>query len=217
MSNDHAPNAIVFDWDNTLVNTWPVIHHALEKTYIAYDKKPMTLDEVMANVKYSLRDSFPEIFKDKWQEARDEFYRNFEKVHLQDLVPIDGSKDFLDELSKLQIPMALVSNKTGRYLRLEADHLDWSSFFINIIGAGDAKQDKPAVDPLIMALQGSDIQIDGAVWFVGDSEVDIQIAENAGCTGILLHTDSSKIEMKAVPDQVHQDFDSLYSEIRKYY
>jgi phosphoglycolate phosphatase len=32
------PKAVIFDWDNTLVDSWPVIHHALNETLEAYGK-----------------------------------------------------------------------------------------------------------------------------------------------------------------------------------
>ena len=30
-----APKAILFDWDNTLVDSWTVIHHAMTATFEA--------------------------------------------------------------------------------------------------------------------------------------------------------------------------------------
>ncbi|MTI10061.1 HAD family hydrolase [Curvivirga aplysinae] len=211
------PKAIVFDWDNTLVNTWPVIHKSLEETYLAFDKKPMTMDEVKSNVKYSLRDSFPDIFHDEWEKARDIFYDTFEKVHLEELQKLEGADIFLNDLKSLDIPISLVSNKTGKYLRQEAKHLEWDELFHRMIGAGDAENDKPAIDPLYLALEETNLELNEAIWFVGDSEVDIKIAENAGCTGILLHFNEVPTDMAACPHQVHPDFDSLIREIRQFY
>ncbi len=211
------PEAIVFDWDNTLVNTWPVIYKSLRETYIKFDKQPLTLEEVMANVKYSLRDSFPIVFGDHWEDARDVFYNNFETHHIIELETIEGAQDFLEFLGDLNIPLSLVSNKTGKYLRKEAEYLNWSSYFHRIIGAGDAAQDKPAVDPLHLALEGGNVKLSESVWFIGDSEVDIQIAENAKCTGILLHFEDKPEDMKANPHQIHPTFNSLISEISKYF
>ena len=50
---------------------------------------------------------------------------------------------------------AVVSNKTGRFLRAEAQHLGWGSLFQRLIGAGDAAFDKPDAAPVHMALEGS--------------------------------------------------------------
>ena len=36
------PRAIIFDWDNTLVDVWPAIHDALNTTFVAMDGRPIT-------------------------------------------------------------------------------------------------------------------------------------------------------------------------------
>jgi phosphoglycolate phosphatase len=79
-----------------------------------------------------------------------------------------------------------VSNKTGKYLRLEAAALGWEELFHRVVGAGDAAQDKPAGDPVHMALEGSGVAAGGSVWFVGDSGVDMEIAHKTGCVPVLL-------------------------------
>ena len=182
-----APRAVVFDWDNTLVDSWPTIHHALAITFEAMGHSPWTLDETRARVRHSLRDSFPVLFGDRWGEARDIFYAAFERVHIENLAPIDGAEDLLATLSASGLYLAVVSNKTGRYLRSEADHLGWSRFFGKMIGAGDAARDKPAPEALLMALDGGPAEIGPAVWFVGDSGIDMEIAHRTGCIPVLLH------------------------------
>ena len=50
------PKAVIFDWDNTLVDSWPVIHHALNETLEAYGKPLWTLEETKDRVRHSMRD-----------------------------------------------------------------------------------------------------------------------------------------------------------------
>src|SRR5690606_3190282 len=56
-----APRAILFDWDNTLVDTWGVLHRALAATFEAFGRRPWTLEETKRNVRASARDAFPEL------------------------------------------------------------------------------------------------------------------------------------------------------------
>ena len=56
------PKALVFDWDNTLVDSWVMIHRALERTFIAMGRRPWTLDEAKRRVRASARDAFPKLF-----------------------------------------------------------------------------------------------------------------------------------------------------------
>ena len=55
-----------------------------------------------------------------------------------------------------------------------------------IIGAGDAARDKPSPEPVGMALSGSEIAAGPEVWFVGDNEIDMELAHECGCVPVLL-------------------------------
>jgi phosphoglycolate phosphatase len=186
----HRPKAIIFDWDNTLVDSWPVIGDALNTTLTAYGHEPWTPNEVRSRVRKSMRESFPDLFGDKWQDAAELFYARYGEIHAELIEPIDGIEEMLAELTACEIYLAVVSNKTGKYLRLEADHLDWTRYFGPIIGAMDAKQDKPAKDPVLLAMQDGPILGDpwnpNDIWFVGDTDIDMECALNANCTPVLL-------------------------------
>jgi len=73
------PEAIIFDWDNTLVDTWPVIHAALAETFAHFGREPWSLDFVRRNVRRSLRDAFPTLFGDDFADATAIFYAAFER------------------------------------------------------------------------------------------------------------------------------------------
>lgn len=180
------PRAILFDWDNTLVDNWAVIHTALNAALTAMDHTPWTLAETKRRVRASARDSFPVLFGDRWQEAQTIFYDTFRKAHLEQLREMPGADAMLTELAGAGIYLGVVSNKQGPFLRREAEHLGWSARFGRIVGATDAPRDKPAVEPVDMALGGSGISRGSEVWFVGDTDIDLVCAVNAGCVPILL-------------------------------
>ena len=180
-----APRAVVFDWDNTLVDSWATIHEALVLTFTAMGHQPWTLAETKIRVRHSLRDAFPALFGDRWDEARKLYLDHFTAMHIERLTPILGAAELLAQAGRAGFHLAVLSNKTGRILRLEADHLGWTPHFKRLVGAGDAKADKP--DPLAMqfALEGSGFT-GGDVWYVGDTALDMECAMRAGCTAVLL-------------------------------
>lgn len=180
------PRAIVFDWDNTLVDSWGTIHAALVETFEAMGHVPWTLEETRDRVRYSMRESFPKLFGDAWEEAARRFYDAFERLHIDHLRALPGADAMLRDLHGSGICLAVVSNKTGRYLRAEAAHLQWKEYFHCMVGAGDATRDKPAEDPVHMALEGSGVAAGDAVWFVGDAGIDMEIAHKTGCVPVLL-------------------------------
>jgi phosphoglycolate phosphatase len=185
-----GPRAILFDWDNTLVDNWAVIADAMNAVFTAFDMPAWSLTETKARVRASLRDSFPRMFGDRAKEAGTIFSDHFAAHHLAALREMPGAGDLLRRLAASGVYLGVVSNKRGRFLRLEASHLGWSGHFSRLVGAADAAADKPDVAPVDLALAGSGIARGPEVWFVGDADIDIACALNAGCFPVLLRREA---------------------------
>jgi phosphoglycolate phosphatase len=189
-TNDPAPlrhpRAILFDWDNTLVDSWATIHEALNFLMRAMDKPEWSLTETRGRVRLSLREAFPPIFGERWEEARGIYLGRFREIHLERLSPLPGRETMLRALAEQEMYLGVVSNKTGELLRREVAQLGWSGYFGSIVGAGDAPVDKPASDPVHLALAPSGIPPGEEVWFVGDTAIDMECAQNSGCVAVLL-------------------------------
>ncbi len=186
------PKAILFDWDNTLVDSWAIIFDALNFTLEKFDKTPWTMDETKQRVRKSLRESFPILFGDDWKNAADVFYGRFDDIHINQLSPLEGAGEMLAELSRQGLYLGVVSTKRGDYLRKEAQHLGWDSYFFRMVGALDAENDKPAIDPVEMALDGYPNNRGQDIWFVGDADIDMECAVNANLAPILLRAQAPK-------------------------
>jgi phosphoglycolate phosphatase len=183
------PRAILFDWDNTLVDSWATIHEALNFLMRAMNKPEWTLADTREKVRLSLREAFPVHFGDRWEEARDIYLERFRAIHLDRLTPLPGREALLRSLAENGIFLGVVSNKTGALLRREVAQLGWSQYFGSIVGAGDAVIDKPACEPVHLALAQCGVTAGEEVWFVGDTAVDMECALNSGCVPVLLGND----------------------------
>ncbi len=179
------PKAILFDWDNTLVDTWPTIHEALNQTLRYMEHPEWSLEKTKANVKQSMRDAFPEMFGDRWEEAAGFYQKSYRAIHLQHLHPLPLALDVVAMLRDSSAFVGVVSNKMGTTLRTEIENLGWSEYFDAIVGAGDAAKDKPNGEPAHLALSESGMQAGEHVWFIGDTIVDLECAHNTGCTPVL--------------------------------
>ncbi len=71
------PKALIFDWDNTLVDSWEAIAEAMNHTRQAFGLNVWTLDEIKANCTRAARESFPEWFGADWKKAYDVYYKAF--------------------------------------------------------------------------------------------------------------------------------------------
>lgn len=180
------PKAVIFDWDNTLVDTWPLIQTAIDETMKQMGKEPWGLKKVRDNVHKSMRESFPEIFGDEWQKAGEIYKQTYRSLHLEKLYLLPGALDLINKLEELKITQFVVSNKMGPTLRQEAEKIGLDKKFFALVGAGDSKADKPSHLPVEMALIGSDLELKkDEIWFVGDTIADIECAYNSGCTPVV--------------------------------
>lgn len=179
------PKAVIFDWDNTLVNTWPIIHAALEKTFAAMGKEPWTLEQTQQRVRKSMRDAFPEVFGAGWEQAGEMYQKHYRASHLEKLEALPDAEDVLKRVRERKLFCAVVSNKKAGNLRKEVEQLGWGKYFDAVVGSDDAARDKPHTDPVHLAFEKSHVKPGKNVWFIGDSEIDIECAMHCGCTAVL--------------------------------
>lgn len=180
-----APSAILWDWDNTLVDGWAAIEAGLNAAFRAFGLPEWDRARVLGNVRRSLRESFPELFGTEWERARDIFYDEVRARHLAVVAPMPGAAAALAAAARLA-PQGVVSNKQGPLLRAEAEHLGWGGFFGALVGAGDAARDKPDPAPMAMALAAMGRAADPDIWYVGDTALDMEAARRAGFRAVLL-------------------------------
>lgn len=204
------PAAILWDWDNTLVDGWGAIAEGLNAAFSAFGLPEWTLAEVKGRVRRSLRESFPELFGTGWEAAREVFYASVRARHLEVLRPMPGAEAAVRAALARGIPQGVVSNKQGALLRAEAAHLGWAPWFRVLVGAGDAAADKPDPAPFRLALSALGVPAEPALgfsagrafgapaaqapgapaglvlWYVGDTALDMQAARAFGATAVLL-------------------------------
>lgn len=187
----YIPKAIIFDWDNTLVDTWPIICHAINIALEKMGHKKWSEEKIKSRAHLSMRDYFPKLFGDKWQEAGQIYADDYLKNHLEKLNFLPDALKLINFLSlETNIDLFIISNKNGITLRKETDFLNISDKFIKITGAEDAKFDKPNPEVVNFTLKykNPDKNLDpnkDLIWFVGDSLVDLQCAENSNCQSVL--------------------------------
>ena len=182
------PKAIIFDWDDTLIDNWHAIHGALNMTMDAMGLARWSLEKTKSNVRRSMRDSFPDLFGDRWEEAADIFLKTIENNHLETIYVLKGVHEMLAFLRSLGIYLGVVSNKNGNLLRKEAAFLGWTGDFGAIIGATDAEKDKPDPAPIFLALSDSGFTTGEDIWFVGDAPSDMECAHRAGVLPVQIVT-----------------------------
>lgn len=189
------PRAIIFDWDNTLVDSWDLIHESVNSTLVKYGKSPWSLEETKLKIHKSNKNTLPEYFPDEdWKEVG-EFYRNCYINIKNRLKPLPDVENTLKAIADKKIHVSLVSNKFGPILKEEVQALRMDKYFKVVIGAGDLKDDKPSPITVHAALIDTGLNPSDEVWFIGDTITDMETAYNSSCAPVLFgdsdYTDKS--------------------------
>ena len=204
------PKAIFFDWDNTLVDNWSPIFIAYQETLKHLGLKKLNREETLKNAKYSLRETFPKIFKNDWKKAKKIFYDKFKKIHLQKIKPIPKVEKTLRTIKKKKIVCGIISNKDNKLLRKEVNKLRWRKYFKVIVGANDAKKDKPSKYPFLLALNKISLKPNKNIWYVGDNDIDVDFAKKNNCLSIYIENKLfEKKDLKQKPDLILKKIERL--------
>lgn len=210
LKNLRKPKAVIFDWDNTLANTWPLIHAAINVTMRAMNKDEWSYQKVKDTVHKSMRESFPEIFGDEWEKAGEVYKNAYRSTHLDDMKLLPGALELINKLQEKNILQFVVSNKIGSTLRKELKKLQIDDKFFSIIGSTDASFDKPNKAPVDLALSGSNIDSKkDHIWFIGDTIADIDCAFNSSAFPIV-YGHENEISRTITPNVMDQNPIPLY-------
>ena len=175
--------AVIFDLDGTLLDTLcdlaDSVNWALEK----YGQPKRTLEEVRSFVGNGLRNlmtqAVPGGEKNPVFESLFEEFREYYKSHCNiKTAPYEGILELMDELKNRGIKMGIVSNKIDSGVK-ELNEIHFAKYVEVAIGERAGIGRKPAPDSVNEALRILDVDKKDSV-YVGDSDVDIQTAKNAG-------------------------------------
>ena len=176
---------ILFDLDGTLLATLEDLKDATNYALSCYGCPPRSLEEVRRFVGTGARElivkALPGKENDPPVDAVLETYRTYYAAHCQvKTKPYDGILDALAELGK-DYPIAVVSNKPDAAVKILC-----RDYFGEIYARGEDVDcpRKPAPDMVHKAM--AEIGVKKCV-YVGDSEVDVLTAQNAGvpCLSVL--------------------------------
>jgi phosphoglycolate phosphatase len=186
------------------VDTWPTIIECYRDTFVALGETPWTAEEIRARAHGSLRNVLPRIFAERAPEAERAFFDTYDRIHLERLEALPGAIELLGRCTDAGCYVAVVSNKVGANLRAEVAHLGWGRWIARAVGAKDAKRDKPAPDPIYLALSGTGIAPDHRVWMVGDAPGDLECAHAAGCLPVFFGSvEQLEDRLREYPSRLH--------------
>lgn len=184
---DKMEKAVIFDLDGTLLDTLQDLMGSTNAALSKFGYPTRTLDEVRMFVGNGVKLLILRALGVEKPEDCPHFdqvfaaFREHYALHSNDKTcAYPGVLDLLSKLKEAGAPMAIVSNKLDAAVK-NLNEIYFKDYISVAIGENEAAgvKKKPAPDTVYAALRELGVSADNAV-YVGDSEVDIATAKNAG-------------------------------------
>lgn len=183
-------NTVIFDLDGTLLNTLEDLTDSVNFAMKEMDAPLHTIEEVRMmvgnSVTYLIEKALPEGRSTEEINRCIEVFENHYHGNMRNkTAPYDGISEMLSALKARGYKMAVVSNKSDGFTKALVKDF-FGEFITQATGRSADIPRKPAPDSVLrtMSVLGSEKQ---ETVYVGDSEVDVMTARNAGlpCVGCL--------------------------------
>ena len=179
----------VFDLDGTLLNTQPDLLPAFNKAVTAYGYTPCPPDRfgkaIGNGFQTSLRRILPPDFdnEEQFQDMCRIYHETYSAHYADQTYPYAGIRDTLRVMAQMGVKVAVLSNKTEEHSLVLCHKLLPDIPFCGIYGAGNGYPLKPNPTYLNKII-ASHTQTPAEAVFIGDSDVDVFTAHNAGISCI---------------------------------
>lgn len=176
-------DTIIFDLDGTLLNSLGDLHACFNHAIKSFGYPERSLNEIKSfvgnGIKKAIERALPKPVEDRDLNKIVDYFRIYYRDHMLEFTkPYDGIIEMLEEARKKGFKLAVVSNKYDDEVKMLVKN--YFGKYIDIaIGEGHGIRKKPEVDGVIEAINELDSNLKRTI-FVGDSDVDIKTAKNAG-------------------------------------
>lgn len=182
--------SVIFDLDGTLLYSLEDLKNATNAALESQNMPTCTLDQVRRYVGNGVRMLMVRAVPDgeknpKFEETFAEFKKYYGEHCLDHTKPYPDIMHLLTELKVRGVKTAIVSNKLDSAVK-ELDERFFRGYMTTAIGEMEGVAKKPAPDMVQKAMKILKTDTKKAI-YVGDSEVDIQTAENTGlpCVSVM--------------------------------
>lgn len=174
-------DAVIFDLDGTLLDTLQDLAASVDHALAACGAARRSRDEVRSFVGNGVRTLMARAMGEghpRFEEAFEAFRRHYAEHCRDSTAPYPGIMELVRGLQARGVALGIVSNKSDAEVKKLNERFFGGAFPV-AVGEKEGVRRKPAPDSVVQAMQalGADI---GRTLYVGDSEVDVQTAKNAG-------------------------------------
>jgi len=190
-------SAIAFDLDGTLLDTIHDLAAATNALLAELGHAALPKDTIRALVGKGIANLLQRalalargvpadaIDADTLADALPRYHRHYAAVLGRETLPFPGIGEGLSRLRAMGFPLAIVTNKTQRFVQPHLEHAGIADHFALVIGGDTLPTRKPDAGPLLHVAAAFGIS-PARLLMVGDSINDVLSARAAGCPVLVL-------------------------------
>ena len=203
--------AVLFDFDGTLVDTTELIYRSMRHATGKVLEREMGREELMANVGQPLPRQM-EVFDPEKAEDLLETYRLYNEEHHEDLIEeFPGVEFYLARLRDAGQGLAVVTSKRRFSVEMALDSFPGLRRVVDVfVTMESTTEHKPSPAPLLKGLELLGNVPPERAAYVGDAPFDVMAARAAGTMSVAVSWGafSEKTLHAAGPDYLAKDLDS---------
>ena len=216
--------AVVFDLDGTLVHSAPDIHAAASRMLVAEGVAPLDLETIVSFVGNGVPTLVARVIAATGLDEASENHARLTSVMLgyyaEDPATLSrlypGVPEVLARLASEGVRLGICTNKPEAPAREILKHFGIAQNFDVVIGGDTLTTRKP--DPTMLTATYAALECETGV-FVGDSEVDAETAQRAGCPFALFTEGYRKTPVSQIPHDAgfsaYDDFAAVLSVLQR--
>jgi phosphoglycolate phosphatase len=187
----HPVRALIFDLDGTLIDSKRDLIHSVNATLLEMGREELHEETISGYIGHGVallvsRALGGDAKGEELRRALQFFLAYYEEHKLDTTCAYPGVTEAMAELNRKQLPMAVLTNKPVRISVRILEALGLANYFRAIYGGNSFETKKP--DPFgantILAEFGA---APTEAMVIGDSEVDVQTARNAGTIAVAVN------------------------------
>lgn len=189
MTNNRKYQLIVFDWDGTIADSVQQIVSAMENAIVMHGLDHPGTEQIAGGIGLGLMEFIEKLFPELEQEIRKRIANSYREHYLSSAADITTlfpeAEATIKTLFDEGYYLAIATGKSRRGLERSLGHTKLSGYF-HVTRCADETFSKPHPQMLLEIMALLDMPT-GNTLMVGDSEHDMQMAENAGVPSLAVN------------------------------
>jgi len=175
---------LLFDLDGTLIDSTEAILESFHNSFAVYDFVAPEDEEIKALIGHPLDIMYKELGVPQEQvwDFVATYKEHYRQISTQKTILLKNAKEAVESASEFA-SLGIVTTKTGKYSQVLMEHFGLMDKFDVLIGREHVQNPKPHAEPINKALQSFDTN-NKEIWMIGDTQLDLLSAKNAGINSI---------------------------------